>query len=172
MEDELDIKSMKTMLTSYRRLLEKEREHNLLIQFDSFMDQIGISDTQNTDIYFDKFMDMLVILECKETSAKDKMRGAVESEFFHQIMSVKTSFREREMRKLTHQLCDFIDKSAANAVDDESFLQTLLANSLRTAANAIESNIREQRAEGQTMNEVWVDALKVGFDMAIGYHKL
>ena len=54
----------------------------------------------------------------------------------------------------------------------KSFLQTLLANSLRTAANAIESNIREQRAEGQTMNEVWVDALKVGFDMAIGHHKL
>ena len=105
---------------------------------------------------------MLNVLEDKDLLAKDKMKQAVESDFFHQIMSVKTSFREREMRKLTHQLCDFIDKSAANAVDDDSFLQSLLANSLRQAANAIESTIREERSEGQTMNEVWVDALKVG----------
>ena len=74
------------------------------------------------------------------------------------------------MRKLTHQLCDFIDKSASNSVDDDSFLQSILANSLRQAADAIESSIREQRSEGQTMNEVWIDALKVGFDMAVNRH--
>ena len=113
---------------------------------------------------------MLTVLEDKDIAAKEKMKSAVESKFFHQIMSVKTSFREREMRKLTHQLCDFIDKSAANAVDDDSFLQSLLANSLRQAANAIESSIREERDEGQTMNEVWVDALKVGFNIAVGKH--
>jgi hypothetical protein len=151
-----------TMLQSYRRLLEKERQHNLLVQFDTFMEQIGVSNESDSEEYFEDFMSMLTVLEDKDLLAKDKMKQAVESDFFHQIMSVKTSFREREMRKLTHQLCDFIDKSAANAVDDDSFLQSLLANSLRQAANAIESTIREERSEGQTMNEVWVDALKVG----------
>ena len=150
------------MLQSYRRLLEKERQHNLLVQFDTFMEQIGVSNESDSEEYFEDFMSMLNVLEDKDLLGKDKMKQAVESDFFHQIMSVKTSFREREMRKLTHQLCDFIDKSAANAVDDDSFLQSLLANSLRQAANAIESTIREERSEGQTMNEVWVDALKVG----------
>ena len=161
---------MQTMLKSYRRLLEKERQHNLLVQFDSFMEQIGVSDPEDSEQYFDNFMSMLKVLEYKDISAQDKMKSAVESDFFHQIMSVKTSFREREMRKLTHQLCDFIDKSASNSVDDDSFLQSILANSLRQAADAIESSIREQRSEGQTMNEVWIDALKVGFDMAVNRH--
>tara|TARA_B100000683_G_scaffold81514_2_gene80422 strand:- start:5408 stop:5902 length:495 start_codon:yes stop_codon:yes gene_type:complete len=161
---------MQTMLKSYRRLLEKERQHNLLVQFDSFMEQIGVSDPEDSEQYFDNFMSMLKVLEDKDISAQDKMKSAVESDFFHQIMSVKTSFREREMRKLTHQLCDFIDKSASNSVDDDSFLQSILANSLRQAADAIESSIREQRSEGQTMNEVWIDALKVGFDMAVNRH--
>jgi|TARA_B110000211_G_C14069963_1_gene549446 hypothetical protein len=162
LEEKLDLKSLHTMLQSYRRLLEKERQHNLLVQFDTFMEQIGVSNESDSEEYFEDFMSMLTVLEDKDLLAKDKMKQAVESDFFHQIMSVKTSFREREMRKLTHQLCDFIDKSAANAVDDDSFLQSLLANSLRQAANAIESTIREERSEGQTMNEVWVDALKVG----------
>ena len=161
---------MQTMLKSYRRLLEKERQHNLLVQFDSFMEQIGVSDPEDSEQYFDNFMSMLKVLDDKDISAQDKMKSAVESDFFHQIMSVKTSFREREMRKLTHQLCDFIDKSASNSVDDDSFLQSILANSLRQAADAIESSIREQRSEGQTMNEVWIDALKVGFDMAVNRH--
>jgi|TARA_R110000751_G_scaffold22299_1_gene62904 hypothetical protein len=162
LDEKLDLKSLHTMLQSYRRLLEKERQHNLLVQFDTFMEQIGVSNESDSEEYFEDFMSMLTVLEDKDLLAKDKMKQAVESDFFHQIMSVKTSFREREMRKLTHQLCDFIDKSAANAVDDDSFLQSLLANSLRQAANAIESTIREERSEGQTMNEVWVDALKVG----------
>jgi|TARA_B110000495_G_scaffold88029_1_gene75903 hypothetical protein len=162
LDEKLDLKSLHTMLQSYRRLLEKERQHNLLVQFDTFMEQIGVSNESDSEEYFEDFMSMLNVLEDKDLLAKDKMKQAVESDFFHQIMSVKTSFREREMRKLTHQLCDFIDKSAANAVDDDSFLQSLLANSLRQAANAIESTIREERSEGQTMNEVWVDALKVG----------
>ena len=168
--ESLDLKGMQTMLKSYRRLLEKERQHNLLVQFDSFMEQIGVSDPEDSEQYFDNFMSMLKVLEDKNISAQDKMKSAVESDFFHQIMSVKTSFREREMRKLTHQLCDFIDKSASNSVDDDSFLQSILANSLRQAADAIESSIREQRSEGQTMNEVWIDALKVGFDMAVNRH--
>ena len=168
--ESLDLKGMQTMLKSYRRLLEKERQHNLLVQFDSFMEQIGVSNPEDSEQYFDNFMSMLKVLEDKDISAQDKMKSAVESDFFHQIMSVKTSFREREMRKLTHQLCDFIDKSASNSVDDDSFLQSILANSLRQAADAIESSIREQRSEGQTMNEVWIDALKVGFDMAVNRH--
>ena len=170
--ESLDLKGMQTMLKSYRRLLEKERQHNLLVQFDSFMEQIGVSNPEDSEQYFDNFMSMLKVLEDKDISAQDKMKSAVESDFFHQIMSVKTSFREREMRKLTHQLCDFIDKSASNSVDDDSFLQSILANSLRQAADAIESSIREQRSEGQTMNEVWIDALKVALMAVNRHHKI
>lgn len=49
MDEKLDLKSMHKMLQSYRRLLEKERQHNLLVQFDTFMEQIGVSDTDDRD---------------------------------------------------------------------------------------------------------------------------
>jgi hypothetical protein len=156
---------MKTMLSSYRRLLEREREQNLLHQFDTFMGQIGIQDGQASEDYFESFKQMLSIFESKG-SAPEMMKEAVESEFFTKIMTAKTSFREREMRKLTHQLCDFIERSASNSVDDESFVQSLLANSLRSAADAIESSIREQRSEGESMNDLWFDALKVGLGIS------
>ena len=52
---------MQTMLKSYRRLLEKERQHNLLVQFDTFMGQIGVSDTEDSEEYFDNFMSMLQV---------------------------------------------------------------------------------------------------------------
>lgn len=153
------------MLSSYRRLLEREREQNLLHQFDTFMGQIGINNTEDTDVYFESFKSMLEIFE-SNASASEMMKSAVESDFFTQIMTAKTSFREREMRKLTHQLCDFIERSASNAVDDESFVQSLLAQSLRTAADAIESTIREQREEGESMNDLWIDALKLGLGIS------
>lgn len=153
------------MLSSYRRLLEREREQNLLHQFDTFMGQIGIQDDEAMVEYFESFKSMLTIFESKG-SAPEMMKQAVESEFFNDIMTAKTSFREREMRKLTHQLCDFIERSASNSVDDESFVQSLLAESLRTAADAIESSIREQRNEGESMNDLWVDALKVGLGIS------
>ena len=47
--ESLDLKGMQTMLKSYRRLLEKERQHNLLVQFDSFMEQIGVSDPEDSE---------------------------------------------------------------------------------------------------------------------------
>ena len=125
--ESLDLKGMQTMLKSYRRLLEKERQHNLLVQFDSFMEQIGVSDPEDSEQYFDNFMSMLKVLEDKDISAQDKMKSAVESDFFHQIMSVKTSFREREMRKLTHQLCDFIDKSACHVATGLPSFNTIIA---------------------------------------------
>ena len=87
--ESLDLKGMQTMLKSYRRLLEKERQHNLLVQFDSFMEQIGVSDPEDSEQYFDNFMSMLKVLEDKDISAQDKMKSAVESDFFHQILGIQ-----------------------------------------------------------------------------------
>ena len=54
------------MLQSYRRLLEKERQHNLLVQFDTFMEQIGVSNESDSEEYFEDFMSMLTVLEDKD----------------------------------------------------------------------------------------------------------
>ena len=72
MDEKLDLKSMHKMLQSYRRLLEKERQHNLLVQFDSFMDKIGVSDNEDSEKYFEDFMSMLTVLENKELPRKIK----------------------------------------------------------------------------------------------------
>ena len=68
------------MLQSYRRLLEKERQHNLLVQFDTFMEQIGVSNESDSEEYFEDFMSMLTVLEDKDLLAKDKMKQVSENE--------------------------------------------------------------------------------------------
>ena len=81
-------------------------------------------------------------------------------------MALKTSSRERELRRLTHHLSDFIKDVAKNAPDDNTFLQYLLSSSLRSVADTIEP--KKHREQGQSMNEAWIDAMKIGLEIAVG----
>ena len=163
----MDPKSMKNMLGHYRALLEREREITLKNQFENFIsDIVGVDSTDQVDILYDEFRTMLEAIEDPEGSAKDKVLHCVQSPFFYNVMALKTSSRERELRRLTHHLSDFIKDVAKNAPDDNTFLQHLLSSSLRSVADTIEP--KKHREQGQSMNEAWIDAMKVGLEIAVG----
>jgi len=155
---------MASMLDSYRKLLEKERDVVLKEQFTHFMTQIGITDSEETNSYFDSFQSMLSEIDHSESSLHEKLKGCIESDFFYQVLTAKTSNRERELRKITTLLSQFIQKSADNSTSDEQFLQNILADTLRTAADALETD----RNSEQSVNEAWIDALRLGYDIFIG----
>jgi hypothetical protein len=158
----------KSMLASYTRLLEKERDTAVRSQFEEFMEQIGVDDPDSIKNYFNSFNDMLATIDKSEMQLHEKLRRCVESDFFHEVLTAKTSNRERELRKITTLLSDFIQKSADNSGSDEQFVQSLLAQSLRTAAGMIEMD----RDEQGSMNEAWVDALRLGYDIFLGSRKV
>ena len=138
MESNFKSEDFESMLASYTRLLEKERDTAVRSQFQEFM------------------------------QLHEKLRLCVESDFFHEVLTAKTSNRERELRKITTLLSDFIQKSADNSGSDEQFVQSLLAQSLRTAAGMVEMD----RDEQGSINEAWVDALRLGYDIFLGSRKV
>ena len=168
MEPKFKSEDFKSMLASYTRLLEKERDTAVRSQFEEFMEQIGVDDPDSIKNYFNSFNDMLAKIDKSEMQLHEKLRLCVESDFFHEVLTAKTSNRERELRKITTLLSDFIQKSADNSGSDEQFVQSLLAQSLRTAAGMIEMD----RDEQGSMNEAWVDALRLGYDIFLGSRKV
>jgi len=128
------------------------------------MTQIGITDSEETESYFNSFQSMLSEIDHSETSLHEKLKGCIESDFFYQVLTAKTSNRERELRKITTLLSQFIQKSADNSTSDEQFLQNILADTLRTAADVLETD----RNSEQSVNEAWIDALRLGYDIFLG----
>lgn len=165
METEFKSEELKTMLESYSRLLERERDIAVRSQFDDFMSQIGIEDSDQIKGYFESFNSMLSTIDGKDMELYEKLQTCIESSFFHDVLTAKTSNRERELRKITTLLSEFIQKSADNSGSDEQFVQSLLAHSLRTAAEMIEMDRDDNSG---SINEAWVDALRLGYDIFIG----
>jgi len=56
----------KSMLASYTRLLEKERDTAVRSQFEEFMEQIGVDDPDSIKNYFNSFNDMLATIDKSE----------------------------------------------------------------------------------------------------------
>jgi hypothetical protein len=152
------------MLASYSRLLEKERDTAVKGQFEQFMEQIGIEDPTSIKNYFGSFNSMLSTIDKSEMKLHEKLRLCIESDFFYEVLTAKTSNRERELRKITSLLSDFIQTSADNSGSDEQFIQSVLAQSLRSAAEMIEMD----RDEQGSINEAWVEALRLGYDIFLG----
>jgi DNA phosphorothioation-dependent restriction protein DptG len=155
---------LKSMLASYSRLLEKERDTAVKGQFEEFMEQIGIEDPASIKTYFSSFNTMLSTIDTSEMKLHEKLRLCIESDFFYEVLTAKTSNRERELRKITSLLSDFIQTSADNSGSDEQFIQSVLAQSLRSAAEMIEMD----RDEQGSINEAWVEALRLGYDIFLG----
>jgi len=153
----------KNTLTRYKDLLEMEREVTLKRQFKRFMNIIGIEDQRVVDNYFPSFRNTLVVMDNKELSTKQRLISIVESEFLFDIMRLKTTSRERELRRVTKELSTFISQAALDTQDEDTlFAQRLLANTLRMVAIEIEP--KENRQPNQPMLDAWVEALRTGME--------
>ena len=153
----------KNTLTRYKDLLEMEREVTLKRQFKRFMNIIGIEDQRVVDNYFPSFRNTLEVMDNKDLSTKQRLISIVESEFLFDIMRLKTTSRERELRRVTKELSTFISQAALDTQDEDTlFAQRLLANTLRIVAIEIEP--KENRQPNQPMLDAWVEALRTGME--------
>ena len=153
----------KNTLTRYKDLLEMEREVTLKRQFKRFMNIIGIEDQRVVDNYFPSFRNTLVVMDDENLTTKQRLISIVESEFLFDIMRLKTTSRERELRRVTKELSTFISKAALDTQDEDTlFAQRLLSNTLRIVATEIEP--KENRQPNQPMLDAWVEALRTGME--------
>ena len=158
-----DLLKQKNTLSRYKDLLEMEREVTLKRQFKRFMNIIGIEDQKVVDNYFPSFRNTLVVMDNEDLSTKQRLISIVESEFLFDIMRLKTTSRERELRRVTKELSTFISKAALDTQDEDTlFAQRLLSNTLRVVAIEIEP--KENRQPNQPMLDAWVDALRTGME--------
>jgi hypothetical protein len=158
-----DLLKQKNTLSRYKDLLEMEREVTLKRQFKRFMNIIGIEDQKVVDNYFPSFRNTLVVMDNEDLSTKQRLISIVESEFLFDIMRLKTTSRERELRRVTKELSTFISKAALDTQDEDTlFAQRLLSNTLRVVATEIEP--KENRQPNQPMLDAWVDALRTGME--------
>ena len=153
----------KNTLTRYKDLLEMEREVTLKRQFKRFMNIIGIEDQRVVDNYFPSFKNTLVVMDDENLTTKQRLISIVESEFLFDIMRLKTTSRERELRRVTKELSTFISRAALDTQDEDTlFAQRLLSNTLRIVATEIEP--KENRQPNQPMLDAWVEALRTGME--------
>ena len=158
-----ELLKQKNTLTRYKDLLEMEREVTLKRQFKRFMNIIGIEDQRVVDNYFPTFRNTLVVMDNEDLSTKQRLISIVESEFLFDIMRLKTTSRERELRRVTKELSTFISKAALDTKDEDTlFAQRLLSNTLRIVATEIEP--KENRQPNQPMLDAWVEALRTGME--------
>ena len=158
-----DLLRQKNTLDRYKDLLVMEREVTLKRQFKRFMHIIGIDDQKVVDNYFPSFRNTLVVMDNENLSTKERLISIVESEFLFDIMRLKTTSRERELRRVTKELSTFISKAALDTQDEDTlFAQRLLSNTLRVVATEIEP--KENRQPNQPMLDAWVEALRAGIE--------
>ena len=158
-----ELLKQKKPLTRYKDLLEMEREVTLKRQFKRFMNIIGIEDQRVVDNYFPSFRNTLVVMDDENLTTKQRLISIVESEFLFDIMRLKTTSRERELRRVTKELSTFISKAALDTQDEDTlFAQRLLSNTLRIVATEIEP--KENRQPNQPMLDAWVEALRTGME--------
>ena len=78
-------------------------------------------------------------------------------------MRLKTTSRERELRRVTKELSRFLHRAALDSEDEDSiFVQKLLSNTLHMVASEIEP--KENRQPNQPMLDAWVSALRDGME--------
>jgi len=151
---------MKTMLNTYKKLLEQEKQAALTQHFQDFVEHLDITDSAQQEALQKSFFSLIQILD-SEGSLQERVQLMAKSDFIWDVLQFKTSAKERELRKITDDICDFIAGASQGAENEGQFIQNLLARSLREVAQSIESgDIRASSVPSMA----WIDSLKVGLD--------
>lgn len=134
-------------LSKFRVLLEREEELTIRTQFDSFMGGlITVEDETTIDNLYENFQEFFDKIDTSE------LFEVINSDFFHSIMTLKQNARERELRRLTHDLSHFIEDLGHDRTYYNS-PQVVVARTLREVADSIEP--RKNKAPKESMNDAW-----------------
>ena len=136
-----------TDLSKFKQLLEKEEELTIRGQFDSFIGDMVVNDGQDdVEALYGEFQTFVEKIDSNE------VHDLVNSKFFTNIMTFKQNARERELRRLTHDLSYFIEGLGHNRTYYNS-PQVIVARNLREVADSIEP--RKNKSPKESMNDAW-----------------
>jgi len=155
---------MKESLNQYQTFLENEREQTIKTQFREFSESLGIASTPEViNTLFQNFEEVTVLLEDKSVKLQDRIIETLNSQFVQQVLTLKTAARESELRRMTSDLSEFIQR-IPTADTDAQFIQNLMAKSLKTLA----TEVALHKELGGTYNEAWINSIQ---DQANGIFK-
>jgi hypothetical protein len=151
-----NLSQMKESLNQYQTFLENEREQTIKTQFREFSQSLGIVATPETiNLLFQNFEQVTSVLEDKSIKLQDRIIETLNSSFVQQVLTLKTAARESELRRMTSDLSEFIQR-IPTADTDAQFIQNLMAKSLKT----LSSEVALQKELGGTYNEAWINSIQ------------
>lgn len=151
-----NLSQMKESLNQYQTFLVNEREQTIKTQFREFSESLGIATSPETiNGLFNHFEEVTDLLDNRSLRLQDRIIQTLDSKFVQQVLTLKTAARESELRKMTSDLSEFIQR-IPTADTDAQFIQNLMAKSLKT----LSSEVALQKELGGTYNEAWINSIQ------------
>jgi len=143
------------IVEKYNNLLYMEENNTIKYQFNSFTTE-HLSPPENEELYGD-FLQFIETLDNEEIEINQKVLSIVKSPFFEKVLTFKSNAREKELRRLTINLSDFIKDLGHNRGNLSTHPQNIVSNILKEIANEIEP--RKLKSPKISMNDAWRDTL-------------
>ena len=149
---EMELGEIKSAIGRINALLVLEEDITIERQFTEFIE--SKLPHNNEDKYEELFVDFKSFLNHFNVIEKSKTRDykdIVTSQFLNKIISYKSNAREKELRRLTIELSDFIISLGHNY--DENHPKDYFANQLKSIAHQITP--KESKSSKESMNDAW-----------------
>ena len=144
-----------SIVKKYNNLLYVEENNTIKYQFNNFTTEF-LSPPQNKELYTD-FMQFIDTLDDNELEINKKVLLIVKSPLFAKALTFKNNAREKELRRLTINLSDFIRDLGHNRANLSTHPQNIVSKIIKEIANEIEP--RKLKAPKVSMNDAWRDTL-------------
>jgi len=147
----MEMQEVKGAIGRINALLSLEEDITIERQFNNFIsNKLPNNKHDTTEALFSDFKVFLDDLDKVETDEK-KYSEIVKNEFLDKIISYKSNAREKELRRLTIELSDFIISLGHNF--DKNHPKDYFAIQLKNIANQISP--KESKSSKESMNDAW-----------------
>ncbi len=146
------------IINKYSELLEVEETNTIKTQLDSFLDNYLFYNKDNIpqDIYTD-FEVVMDIINDEGIELEKRFLKIIKSDFFNTVLSHKNNAREKELRRLTVELSDFIRGLGHQRIGTGTHPQNYIAEKIREVADIIEP--KKYKNPKVSMNDAWRNCL-------------
>ena len=158
MDGSIEVKKMyniEAIVKKYNNLLYMEENNTIKYQFNNFTNEY-LSTPQHDELYGD-FMKFIDTLDDNDLEINQKVLCIVKSPFFEKVLTFKNNAREKELRRLTINLSDFIRDLGHNRGNVSTHPQNIVSRIIKDIANEIEP--RKLKGPKISMNDAWRDTL-------------
>ncbi len=151
MDYKMEMQEIKGAIKRINALLVLEENITIERQFNNFIgSKLPNNEENSNQVLFNDFKCFLTDLDKVESNELD-YETVVNSQFLDKIISYKSNAREKELRRLTIELSDFIISIGHNF--DKNHPKDYFASQLKSIANQITP--KESKSSKESMNDAW-----------------